>query len=155
MSDCHTYTAKCPPHDVFNSWHIAQNKATKKIEKSQHVHVNTLYVAEVLTKLKRYAKYGIHKFDYESVPYHTSHITHIHIRHATMRCVFDVHTNVCKQIITNTELLFYYLYSLNHKICCQLKYFFASFFISFLLLAIYSHLSGSFYLHSHGDLVKN
>lgn len=107
---------------VFNSWHIAQNKATK-IEKSQHVR----YVL-VLTKLKRYAKYGIHKL--ATSLYHTSHsFPYVYVTQA-WGAFRGAHTNV--QITTNTELLFYY--SLNPKNLLSVRSFFC-FFLHFICKA--------------------
>lgn len=147
------HTAECPPHDVFNSWHIAQNKAPHQNsrKKSQHVRSHVMCAA-VLTKLKRYAKYGIHKLACTSLSCLPYHITHI--RHATVRCVPTcTQMCVCAQIITNMELLLFY--SLNHK---NLFFVSAFFFVSFWAVCNVWRLAATwvadFYLHSHGDLVE-
>lgn len=97
MKNLHVYTAKCPPHDVcvcvFNSWHIAQNKATTKNRENLNTYV-MCWCSQNWNGMQNMAY--INWLWVYSTHSHTS-------RNHEVR--FDVHRNV--QITANTELLLY------------------------------------------------
>lgn len=133
-SDCHTHThtyswAKCPPQwCVFNSWHIAQIKAATK---NREISTRTRYVL-VLTKLKRYAKYGIHKLTTSLYITHTHTYSYVTQSRGAFR---RAHKFVCVQITANTELLYFILWITKKCVVSSFLFFFFCFFLHVIFVA--------------------